>query len=152
MPSKFVFREDVDVRRWIKCDDDNQHCPFDQTTQTNKCVLIYHKFLKFYFITFFNPQTFLIGWMSDCGLTLVLCHTNNPQACQIVNQQTKNLQKKQLTSIFNQKTLGDLCENDDHWVRVMVFNSTFNNISSISRRLVLLVKENGENHRPDASH
>jgi len=39
--------------------------------------------------------------------------------------------------------------------RVMVFNATFNNISVISWRSVLLVKEirgPGENHRPDASH
>jgi hypothetical protein len=38
---------------------------------------------------------------------------------------------------------------------VMVFNATFNNISVISRRSVLLVEETGvtgENHRPAASH
>ena len=37
----------------------------------------------------------------------------------------------------------------------MVFNVTFNNISVISWRLVLLVEETGvpeENHRPGASH
>jgi hypothetical protein len=37
------------------------------------------------------------------------------------------------------------------WVRVMVFNATFNNISAISSRSVLLVEETGvprENHRP----
>ena len=37
----------------------------------------------------------------------------------------------------------------------MVFNATFNYISAISRRLVLLVGETGvlgENHRPVASH
>jgi hypothetical protein len=37
----------------------------------------------------------------------------------------------------------------------MVFNATFNNISVISWRSVLLVKETevpGENHRPVASH
>ena len=39
--------------------------------------------------------------------------------------------------------------------RVIVFNATFNNISVISWRSVLLVKETGvygENHRPVASH
>jgi hypothetical protein len=39
--------------------------------------------------------------------------------------------------------------------RFMVFNATFNNISAISSRSVLLVKEtrvSGENHRPDGSH
>ena len=36
-------------------------------------------------------------------------------------------------------------------VRVMVFNATFNNISAISRRLVLLVEEIVENHR-DLTH
>jgi hypothetical protein len=37
----------------------------------------------------------------------------------------------------------------------MVFNATFNNISSISWRSVLLVEETvepGENHRPAAGH
>ena len=40
-------------------------------------------------------------------------------------------------------------------VRVMVFNATFNNISVISWRSVLLVEETGvpgENHRPAESH
>jgi hypothetical protein len=34
----------------------------------------------------------------------------------------------------------------------MVINATFNNISVISWRSVLLVEETGENHRPAASH
>jgi hypothetical protein len=34
----------------------------------------------------------------------------------------------------------------------VVFNATFNNISVISRRSVLLVEETGENHRHVASH
>ena len=41
------------------------------------------------------------------------------------------------------------------WVRVMMFNATFNNISDISWRSVLLVEEigvPGENHRPAASY
>jgi hypothetical protein len=41
------------------------------------------------------------------------------------------------------------------WVRAMVFNATFNNISAISWQSVLLVEEtgvHGENHRPAASH
>jgi len=40
-------------------------------------------------------------------------------------------------------------------VRFMVFNTTFNNISVISRQSVLLVEENGipgEKHRPAANH
>ena len=40
-------------------------------------------------------------------------------------------------------------------VKVMVSNATFNNISVISWRAVLLVEETGvprENHRPVASH
>ena len=39
--------------------------------------------------------------------------------------------------------------------RIMVLSTTFNNISIISWRLVLLVEETavpGENHRPVASH
>ena len=41
------------------------------------------------------------------------------------------------------------------WFRFMVFNATFNNISAISWRSVLLVEETrvlGENHRPVAIH
>ena len=41
------------------------------------------------------------------------------------------------------------------YVCLMVINGTFNNISIISWRLALLVKEiggSGENHRPVASH
>ena len=38
------------------------------------------------------------------------------------------------------------------FVFLMVFNATFNNISVISWRSVLLVGETGENHRPVASH
>ena len=36
--------------------------------------------------------------------------------------------------------------------KVMVFNTTFNNISVILCRLVLLVDETGEYHRPVTSH
>ena len=38
------------------------------------------------------------------------------------------------------------------WIRVMVFNATFNNISVITRQSVLLVEETGENHQPAVSH
>jgi hypothetical protein len=41
------------------------------------------------------------------------------------------------------------------FVCLMVFNATFNNISAISRRSVLLMEETGgpgENHLPVASH
>jgi hypothetical protein len=34
----------------------------------------------------------------------------------------------------------------------MMFSATFNNISAISWRSVLLVEEAGENHRPAVSH
>jgi len=46
-------------------------------------------------------------------------------------------------------------EKQNWLVSVMVLNATFNNISVISWRSVLLVEENGvprENHRPAASH
>ena len=42
-----------------------------------------------------------------------------------------------------------------NWVKVIVFNATFNNISVISWRSVSLVEETGvpgENHRPAAGH
>jgi hypothetical protein len=45
------------------------------------------------------------------------------------------------------RTFGNLI-----FYKVMVFNTTFNNISVILCRLVLLVDETGENHRPVASH
>ena len=38
-----------------------------------------------------------------------------------------------------------------YYESVIVFNATFNNISVISWRSVLLVEETGENHRPAAS-
>ena len=47
------------------------------------------------------------------------------------------------------------CCDQHHLVKVMVFNATFNNISVISWRPVLLVEETGvhrENHRPVTSH
>ena len=37
-------------------------------------------------------------------------------------------------------------------VMVIVFTATFNNISIIPWRLVLLVEETGENYRPATSH
>jgi hypothetical protein len=46
-------------------------------------------------------------------------------------------------------------QGNDGLVWFMVFNATFNNISVISWRSVLLVEETGvpwENHRPVASH
>jgi hypothetical protein len=43
-------------------------------------------------------------------------------------------------------------KNIDVVVYLMVFNATFNTISFISWRLVLLVEETGENHRPVTSH
>jgi hypothetical protein len=46
-----------------------------------------------------------------------------------------------------------LCDLVCGWI--MMFNTTFNNISAISWRSVLLVEEtrvHGENHRPVASH
>ena len=51
--------------------------------------------------------------------------------------------------------LDDMVSISIGWVRVMVFNATFNNISVMSWRSVLLVEETGvprENHRPVASH
>jgi len=51
----------------------------------------------------------------------------------------------------------DLGVDNSHYLFVclIVFNTTFNNISVISWRSVLLVEESGgpgENHRPVASH
>jgi len=38
------------------------------------------------------------------------------------------------------------------YIWFMVFNATFNNSFAISMRLVLLVEETGDNHRPVASY
>jgi hypothetical protein len=49
----------------------------------------------------------------------------------------------------------DRCDKLEQMVWVMVFNATFNNISVISWRSVLLVEEtgvSGENHRPATSY
>ena len=57
--------------------------------------------------------------------------------------------------IFQHSSCSYLCMRKGFRVRVMVYNATFNNISVISRRSVLLLEENrvpGENHRPAASH
>ena len=46
-------------------------------------------------------------------------------------------------------------KNHSQWYRVMVFNTTFSNVSAISWRWVLLAEEArvpGENHRPAANH
>ena len=50
---------------------------------------------------------------------------------------------------------GKMCLYSEISVIVMVFNTTFNNISAMSLRSVLLVEEPeifGENHRPVANH
>ena len=49
----------------------------------------------------------------------------------------------------------ELADANFHCLVFMVFNATFNNISVISWRSVLLVEETGvpgENHRPATSH
>ena len=53
------------------------------------------------------------------------------------------------------KVLKMVCEHLCLFVCLMMFNATFNNISVISWRSILLVEETGEpreNHRPVASH
>jgi hypothetical protein len=44
------------------------------------------------------------------------------------------------------------CPHGKKAIETMVFYATFNNISVISWRSVLLVEETGENHWPAASH
>jgi len=61
---------------------------------------------------------------------------------------------KKIRSIFFQIYYG-MARTIKRRVRLMVLNATFNNISAISWRSVLLVEETGvtgENHRPAASH
>jgi hypothetical protein len=46
----------------------------------------------------------------------------------------------------------EITESGDTRFRVMVFSATFNSISAISWRSVLLVEETGESHRPVMIH
>ena len=58
-------------------------------------------------------------------------------------------------SIYNSNGVKSDLQHTQKEVRVTVFNATFNNISVISWRSVLLVEETGvpgENHRPASSH
>ena len=66
-----------------------------------------------------------------------------------IGEENRNTQRKPLTCL---KTLINIIT---LWVMAMVLNATFNNLSDISWRSVLLVEETrvpGENNRPAASH
>ena len=54
--------------------------------------------------------------------------------------------------IFLKSQYGCIWPSVNGWFGFMVFNVTYNNISVILWRSVLLVEETGENHRPVASH
>jgi hypothetical protein len=57
--------------------------------------------------------------------------------------------------IYNKRNIHVTIEQNNWGIRVMMVNATFNNISDISWRSILLVEEtrvHGENHRPVASH
>jgi hypothetical protein len=87
-----------------------------------------------------------------------------------IKLRTKNLERYIIIMRYNYIcVLGLSCRTRHDWMNgyflkscdgntlvcFMVFNDTFNNISVISRRSVLLVAETrvpGENHRPDASY
>ena len=76
-------------------------------------------------------------------------HIQDPKSygIYIIDRRFKSFDEsvQQLSQVYTNKIRG----------RVMVFNATFNNISVISLRSVLLVEETrlpGENHRPAASH
>ena len=58
------------------------------------------------------------------------------------------------TDNFQPRVVGEVASCMHSWGRFgfMEFNATFNNISAISWRSVLLVEETGENHCPVASH
>ena len=76
-------------------------------------------------------------------------HIQDPKSygIYIIDRRFKSFDEsvQQLSQVYTNKISG----------RVMVFNATFNNISVISLRSVLLVEKTrlpGENHRPAASH
>jgi hypothetical protein len=61
----------------------------------------------------------------------------------------------EVSKISQDTTVYNMVDIDCFFVCLVVFNATFNNISIISWRSVLLVEETegpGENHRPVASH
>ena len=64
--------------------------------------------------------------------------------CQVISHQRQSWIRWLSTSNF-------LLYSKLAWIEVMVFNATFNNISVISWRSVLLVEETGENHQPVTS-
>jgi hypothetical protein len=78
--------------------------------------------------------------------------------CQNLNGKTRLVRERKCSGNINSLSGYQyrICTGILHLVtrkcRVMVFNATFNNISVISWRSVLLVDETGENHRPAVSH
>jgi len=102
-----------------------------------------------------NSSSYLVAIMyfqilhkSHCShwfIALLLIYTHKPQSNQL------QLFNNDITYIFGFILKGD----QGISFRVMVFNATFNNISVIAWRSVLLVEDTGvpgENHRPAASH
>jgi hypothetical protein len=96
--------------------------------------------------TYFPPK---IPWSSAYAQSITIWKPNNFKILKKTN--------------FTQMELNRFCPFYCYWQRrdtclvvcLMVFNATFNNISVISWRSVLLVEETGgpeENHRPVASH
>ena len=64
----------------------------------------------------------------------------------------RTIQLYSVTGLTRDSTIIKCNSIDYYKIRVMVFNATFNNISDISWRSVLLVEETEENYRPTANH
>ena len=97
-----------------------------------------------------------LWWTKQRGAWLLSCHTDTTG--HLYSRVTKDQDKwpQNSTIYWTNFFLKDIkCENFSTWVRVMMFNDTFNNILVISWRSVLWVGETGvpgENYRPVAGH
>ena len=78
------------------------------------------------------------------------------QTCNLVDIIETNVAfLRRLMLVIEENIETEQKELSETWIRVMVFNTTFNNISAISWWSFLLVEETrvpGENHRPVKSH
>jgi hypothetical protein len=79
----------------------------------------------------------LVGWLVNANCSYIVGHRYRWYSLIAMSRTTANLLEVKIVSFF---------------VMCMAFNSTFNKISVISWRSVLLVEVAGENHRPVASH
>ena len=109
------------------------------------------------FLQSIHTNIFLRVWIVKGHSPMLTIHNTNqsdrlPQITKHANKTDNKIDKIVLVCHDLKVTQ---FKNTRIWVRIMMFNATFNNVSSMSWRSVLLVEETrvpGENHRPAASH